>query len=103
MVLAAFLVGLALVFAAAVFAAIRAFALWRQTKRTGGVLGRELAAFEERSARAERHLSEWEGASVRLQTSLERLRVSQARLRIQLDSIERARARVRWLRVFLPG
>jgi ABC-type transport system involved in cytochrome bd biosynthesis fused ATPase/permease subunit len=101
-VLAAFVAGLVLVLAATVYATVRAVALWRHTKRTGGVLGRELASFEERTARAERHLSEWEGASARLQDSLERLRVSHARLGIQLAAIEGARARVRWLRVFLP-
>jgi chromosome segregation ATPase len=102
-VLGAFLLGLAFTLAATVFATIRAVELWRRTRRTGGVLARELASFEERTARTERHLSEWEGASARLEASLERLRVSQARLRIQLDAIERAQARVRWLRVFLPG
>ena len=101
-VLAAFLVGLALVLAALAFAAARAIALWRQAKRTGGAVGRELASFEERVAHAERHMSEWERSSRELELALVRLRVSQARLRVLRDAVERAQGRIRWIRVFVP-
>ena len=102
MVLGAFLAGLAAVLAATVFAVVRGIALWRQTRRTGGILGRELASFEERSALTERHLAEWEHSSHELEQSVERFRRSRAQLRILLDAIERARERVRWLSVFVP-
>src|SRR5712691_4319110 len=62
-VLVAFLASLAVVLASTAFATVRAIALWRQTKRTGGALGGELASLEEKTARAERHLAEWESSS----------------------------------------
>ena len=102
MVLGAFLAGLAAVLAATVFAVVRGIALWRQTRRTGGILGRELASFEERSALTERHLAEWEHSSRELELSVARFRSSQAQLHILLDAVERARERVRWLSVFVP-
>ena len=103
MILLAFLIGLAAVVAATVFSAVRGFALWRQSKRTGALLSTEMARFDERSARTARLLSEYEHASERLQAALERLRVSRARLQVQLDAIERAKKRTRWLRAFLPA
>ena len=102
MVLAAFLLGLLLVLVATVFVVVRGIGLWRQTKRTGRTLGSELISFEERAARAERHMSEWERSSRELELALDRLRISQARLRVLLDSVERAQSRVRWIRVFVP-
>jgi hypothetical protein len=101
-ILTAFLVGLVLVVAGIVVAAIRAIELWRQAKRSGGAITRELERFEERSARTEQLLSEAERASEDLQAALERLRISRARLQVLLDSVERAQRRTRWLRVFLP-
>ena len=103
MILLAFLIGLAAVAGATVFCVVRGFALWRQSKRTGGLLSTEMAKFDERSATTERLLSEYEHASERLQAALERLRVSRARLQVQLDAIERAKKRTRWLRAFLPA
>ena len=102
MVLPAFLVGLAAVVAAVVFAVVRAVGLWRQAKRTGGALAHELSSFEERTATAERHLAAWEQASADLEAAVERLRMSRARLQVLLDALERAQGRTRWLRVFLP-
>jgi hypothetical protein len=102
MVLAAFLLGLAAVVAATVFCVVRGVRFWRQAKRTGGVLGPELAKFDERSARTERLLAEAERSSEDLRAAQERLRVTRARLQVQLDAIEGARKRTRWLRSFLP-
>jgi exonuclease VII small subunit len=101
-VLVAFLVGAAFSLAAGTFAVARGIRLWRQTKRTGGTFMSELNAFEERSARTERHLSEWERSTAELEPALDRLRVSLARLRVLQDALERAQSRVRWLRVFVP-
>jgi len=102
MVLGAFLAGLAVVLVGTVFATVRAIGLWRQAKRTSRVFGEELASFEERATRTERHMSEWERSNRDFDLALERLRHSQARLRVLLDSLERAQGRVRWLRVFVP-
>jgi len=102
MILLAFLVGLVAVVAATVFCVVRGFALWRQTKRTGGVFSTETAKFDARSARTERLLAENATSSERLGAAQERLRVSRARLQVQLDAIERAKKRTRWLRAFLP-
>jgi exonuclease VII small subunit len=101
-VLVAFLVGAALSLVAGTFAVVRGIGLWRQTKRTGGTFMSELSAFEERSARTERHLAEWERSNAQLEPALERLRVSLTRLRVLQDALERAQSRVRWLRVFVP-
>jgi exonuclease VII small subunit len=102
-VLGAFLVGLALALAGSAFAAVRAFGLWRQTKRTGRAFAHELSSFEERSAQSERHLAEWERATHDLEAALERLRMSRARLQVLQNALAQAQARVRWLRVFLPS
>ena len=102
MVLLAFLVGLAAVVAAVIFAVVRAVGLWRQAKRTGGAFAQELSSFEERAATAERNLAAWERASADLEAAVERLRISRARLHVLLDALERAQGRTRWLRVFLP-
>ncbi len=102
-ILSSFLVGLVLSIAALTFAVARAIGLWRQTKRTGSAMAAELSTFEEKSARAERHMAEWERSSGELDLALERLRRSRARLQVLLDAVERAQARTRWLRVFLPA
>jgi len=102
MVLLALLVGLVAVLAAAIFVGVRGVGLWRQAKRTGGALTKELSSFEERTATAERNLAAWERASADLEAAVERLRVSRARLQVLLDALERAQGRTRWLRVFLP-
>jgi hypothetical protein len=102
-VLAAFLVGLALGLAGLVFAIVRGAALWRQAKRTGGILTQELASLEERSARSERHLAEWERSNAELNAALGRLRLSRARLQVLQDALAKSQARVGWLRIFLPG
>jgi hypothetical protein len=103
MVLAAFLVGLALVLAATVLVVVRGIGLWRVARRTGTAFEQELAGFEERTARTERLLAEAERASRDLQLALERLRASQARLRVLTGALERSRERIRWLRAFVPG
>ena len=102
MVLAALLVGLALVICATAFAIVRALALWRDAKRTGRTLSDELSLFGERAARTERLLAEAEHSSQELDAALERLRVSRARLDVLLGSLEAAQRRTRWLRVLLP-
>jgi hypothetical protein len=103
MVLAAFLVGLALVLAAFVFTVVRGVGFWRAAKRSGGAISAELEAFEERTARMELLLAEADQSSRNLQVALERLRVSQARLQVLRRALERSQARLRWLRVFVPG
>jgi hypothetical protein len=102
-VLVAFLVGLVAVIAATVFCVIRGRRLWRQAKRTGGVLSTEVAFFEERSARTDQLLAEADRANTDLQEALERLRVSRARLEVLTSSLERAKKRTRWLTAFLPA
>jgi uncharacterized protein HemX len=102
-VLAAFLVGLALAIVGIVVAVVRGIQLWRQGKRSGGAITSELASFEERAARTERLLAEAERASDDLQAAAERLRRSRAQLQVLLASVERARRRTRWLRAFLPA
>jgi 3-methyladenine DNA glycosylase/8-oxoguanine DNA glycosylase len=102
-VLASFLIGLAVVIGATVFCVVRGFRFWGQAKTTGAILGEEVARFEERSARTERVLAEAETASKDLEAALERLRRSRAELQILLDAVERAKARTRWLRAFLPA
>jgi hypothetical protein len=102
-ILTAFLIGLVLVVAGLVVVVIRGIELWRQGKRTGGAISKELALFEERSARSERLLAEAERASQDLQAAMERLRLSRARLQVLLGSLEEAQRRTRWLRVFLPS
>ncbi len=103
MILIAFLIGLTLGLAGIVVASIRGVALWRQGKRTGGEITKELALFEERSARTEQLLTEADRANQDLQAALERLRISRARLQVLLDAVEGAQRRTRWLRVFLPS
>jgi hypothetical protein len=101
-ILASFLVGLAVVIVATAFCVVRGVRFWRQAKMTGRVLGEEVARFEERSARTERVLADAETASKELEAALERLRRSRAELQVLLDAVERAKARTRWLRAFLP-
>ena len=102
MVLASFLVALALALGGTVYAAARGVGLWRAAKATGGLFRAELALFEERSARTERLLAESEASSRNLELALARLRMSQARLQVLRTAIERSQGRVRWLRAFLP-
>ena len=102
MILTAFLIGLVLVLAGIAVAAIRAIELWRQGKRSGGAITREIALFEERAARSEQLFAEAVRASSDLEAALERLRVSRARLQVLTGSLEEAQRRTRWLRVFLP-
>jgi hypothetical protein len=102
-VLTAFLVGLTLSLVGLFVVVVRGFALWKQGKRSGGLITGELELFEERSARTEQLLAEAERASRDLQAALERLRVSRARLQVLLGSLETAQRRTRWLRVFLPS
>lgn len=103
MVLTAFLIGLVLGLAGLFVVVVRGVTLWRQGKRTGGAITKELDLFEERSARTEQLLAEAERASGDLQAAVERLRVSRARLQVLLASLETAKRRTRWLRVFLPA
>jgi hypothetical protein len=102
MILSAFLVGVMLAVAATVFISLQGLGLWRQAKRTGGLISAELASFEERAARTERLLVESESASKDLDAALARLRVSRARLDVLLGSLEAAQRRTRWLRVLVP-
>ena len=102
MVLAAFLIGLALSVSGLVFVVVRGVRLWKQGQRSGGMITREMALFEERAARTEELLADAERGSADLQAAAERLRISRARLQVLLASIETAQRRTRWLRVFLP-
>ena len=103
MVLTAFLIGFVLGLAGLFVVIVRGIALWRQGKRTGGAITKELDLFEERAARTEQLLAEAERASGDLQAATERLRISHARLQVLLASLDTARRRTRWLRVFLPA
>ena len=102
MVLAAFLVGLAITICATVFAALRGIALWRNAKRTGATFTAELSSFEQRASRTERLLAEADRSSQDLEAARARLRVSRARLDVLVGSLETAQRRTRWLRVLLP-
>jgi hypothetical protein len=102
-VLAAFLAGLVLAFAATAYAGVRGLGLWRVARGTGERFQDELALFEERSARTERLLAEGERASRDLELALARLRASQAQLNVLRSALERSLQRVRWLRAFVPG
>jgi hypothetical protein len=101
-ILYAFLGGLAVALVAIVFVGVRGFGLWRQAKRTGGLISTELASFEERAARTEHLLAEAERSSQDLDAAVARLRVSRARLDVLLGSLEAAQRRTRWLRVLVP-
>ena len=101
-ILAAFLVGLALALVGIVVAGVRGIALWKQGKRSGGAITSELALFEERATRTEELLADADRASQELQAATERLRTSRAQLQVLLGSLEAAQRRTRWLRVFLP-
>jgi uncharacterized membrane protein len=103
MVLTAFLIGLVLCLVGLFVVIVRGIALWREGKRTGGAITKELDLFEERTARTEQLLAEAERASHELQAAAERLRVSRARLQVLLASLDTAKRRTRWLRVFLPA
>ena len=103
MILTAFLIGLVLSLVGVVFVAVRALALWRDAKRTGGAFTSELALFEERSALTEQLLADADRANQDLQAAIERLRISRARLDVLLGSLETAQRRTRWLRAFLPA
>jgi len=102
-ILTAFLVGLVLSLVGLLVVVVRAVALWRQGKRTGGMFGDELALFEERSARTEQLLAEADRASQNLQAATERLRASRAQLDVLLGALTDAQRQTRWLRVFLPA
>jgi hypothetical protein len=102
MVLWSFVAGLVAVLAALAFLVARAVGLWRQARRTGSAFSRELAAFEERSARTERLLADAERSSKDLELALARLRASRARLEVLRGALDRSAARTRWLRAFLP-
>ena len=102
MILYAFLGGLAVALVAIAFVSVRGVGLWRQAKRTGGLISTELASFEERAARTEHLLAEAERSSQDLDAAVARLRVSRARLDVLLSSLEAAQRRTRWLRVLVP-
>ena|SRR6476659_7324385 len=103
MVLTAFLIGLVLGLVGLFVVIVRGIALWRNGKRTGGAITKELDLFEERTSRTEQLLAEAERASHDLHAATERLRVSHARLQVLLASLDTAKRRTRWLRVFLPA
>ena len=102
-VLTSFLIGFTLSVVGLVVVVVRGIALWRQGKSSGGKITREMALFEERSARTEELLADAERASADLHAATERLRISRARLQVLLASVETAQRRTRWLRVFLPA
>ena len=103
MILTAFLVGLVLTLMGLFVVVVRAVALWRQGKQTGGLFGDELALLEERAARTEQLLAEADRAGQDLQAATERLRASRAQLDVLLGAVADARRQTRWLRVFLPA
>ena len=102
MVLATFLIGLALVIVAAAVCVVRGVRFWKQMKRVSRTMNAELATLEARSARTETLLAQVESRSGELAAARERLRISRARLQVLLDAVESAQARMRWLRAFIP-
>ena len=103
MILAAFLVGLALVLVAPVHRVVRGLELLAAGE--GARAARSATSSRcSRSARRERSslLAEAETREPGLRQRLERLRVSRAQLDVLLGASRRAQARTRWLRAFLP-
>ena len=103
----AFWVALALLLAGVLggiaYVVLRAFALWRQLKRTGGAFGDEAARISEASAQIQGHLDRASTSSGRLAEASERLALSRARLDVQLQAVREARYTVRRMLWFLPG
>ena len=85
------------------YVVVRALALWRQLKRTGGAFGDEAARINEASAQVQGHLDRASASSGRLAEASQRLALSRARLELQLQALREARHTVRRMLWFLPG
>jgi hypothetical protein len=77
--------------AAAVLSGLRA---WRDVKRLGGNIGKELEAVSHATEEIERHLGRATAGSERLTAALEHLARSRARLDVQRAALREARASV---------
>ena len=85
------------------YAILRAIALWRQLKRTGGKFGAEAARITEAAGGIQAHLERASASSERLHETSSRLAVSRAALDVQLQALREARHTVRRLLWFVPG
>jgi hypothetical protein len=94
--LAGFLGGLA-------FAILRAIALWRQLKRTGGSLSAEASRIADVADGIQTHLDRAAGSSAKLREATQRLAVSRAALEVELQALREAQHTVRRLLWFVPG
>ena len=86
-----------------VYAALRGISMWRQLKRTGGLLSAESARVADTSAEIQVHLDRASAVGAHLGDATARLASSRARLDVQLQAIREARHTMRRLLWFLPG
>jgi hypothetical protein len=86
-----------------VYAVLRAFALWRQLKRTGGSFSAEASRIADTAAGIQAHLDRASASSGRLGDASRRLATSRAVLDVHLQALREARHTVRRLLWFVPG
>jgi len=77
-----------------VVAVIRGLRLWRDAKRVGGTVGKELDAVSRKTEQIELHLERAAAGSERLTAALDTLAHSRARLDVQRAALREARATV---------
>jgi hypothetical protein len=85
------------------YAVLRGISMWRQLKRTGGLLSAESTRIADTSAAIEVHLDRASASGALLGDATARLASSRARLDVQLQAIREARHTMRRLLWFLPG
>jgi hypothetical protein len=85
------------------YAILRAIALWRQLKRTSGMLSAEAARIAEVAEGIQAHLDRAAASSAKLREALQRLALSRARLEVELQAVGEARHTMRRLLWFVPG
>jgi hypothetical protein len=98
--LAVFVVGLV---GGLAYAALRGFRMWRNLKRTSGVLTAETDRIARVADEITAQLDRASASGTRLGESGERLRGSVARLQVQRAALEEARAAISRTFWFLPG
>ena len=94
--LAGFLGGLA-------YAILRAFALWRQLKRTGSSLTAEASRIAEVAEGIQAHIDRAAASSTKLREAMQRLAISRAALEVELQALREAQHTMRRLLWFVPG
>ena len=85
------------------YAVLRALALWRQLKRTGGSFSAEASRISDTAAGIQVHLERASASSGRLSDASRRLATSRAVLDVHLQALREARHTVRRLLWFVPG